>query len=199
MPNVCLLIFLYFVPAIVVSGQIFSNNPYDARLGRPFGYSPWDLRDVQSSMLPSAPAHSGPATVSADILRHPLTSKARRLLEKAMHLANLGDHAAAIQDLRQALVKEPSSAPYAHNLLGLEYIEEKQFAQARSSFEEAVRLMPGESANHSNLGFSLAIAGDLNSAEREARKALQLDTTNSRAKSLLDLLLLHKRKTAPKP
>jgi len=48
--------------------------------------------------------------------------------------------------------------------------------------------MPHESVNHSNLGYSLAVAGDWNSAEQEARKAIELNPANSRAKSLLDML-----------
>ena len=81
-------------------------------------------------------------------------------MEKALHLADLGNHVAAIKELREMLVKEPSSAPYAQNLLGVEYAQNQQFAEAQSSFEEAVRLMPHESINHSNLGFALAVAGD---------------------------------------
>jgi Flp pilus assembly protein TadD len=132
---------------------------------------------------------TGPATVSADVLRHPLSSKARRRLVKAMHLAELGEHSAAIKELRETLIKEPSSAPYTQNFLGVEYIATSQFNEARISFEETVRLMPHESVNHSNLGYSLAVTGDFNSAEREAREAIQLDPANTRAKKLLEVLL----------
>ena len=138
--------------------------------------------------------HHRPATVSSDVLRHPLTTKARRRLQKALHLAQLGEHPAAIRELRESLVKEPASAPYAQNLLGIEYVENRQFAEARTSFEEAVRLMPHESVNHSNLGYSLAVAGDWNSAEQEARTAIQLDSANTRAKTLLELIRGRKTK-----
>jgi Flp pilus assembly protein TadD len=188
-----------FVNAIAiapVSGQAFSGNPYDQ--SRIFGYSTRGLIELQESMssLPDSRAHvpSGPATVSADVLRHPLSSKARRRLVKALHLSELGEHPAAIKELRETLVKEPSSAPYAQSLLGVEYVESQQFAEARISFEEAVRLMPHESINHSNLGFSLAVAGDFNSAEQEARTAIQLDPANSRAQTLLDLIRRRKTK-----
>jgi Flp pilus assembly protein TadD len=110
-------------------------------------------------------------------------------LVKARQLAKLGEHQAAIKELRETLVREPSSAPYAQNLLGVEYVQNQQFAEARNSFEEALRLMPHESVNHSNLGASLAVAGDWISAEQEARKALDLDPDNSSAKSLLDLAM----------
>jgi tetratricopeptide (TPR) repeat protein len=198
MPNVSLatgfrvaaMISFFWIASAPLSGQVFSGNPYDQN--RVFGYSSRGLIELEESMssFPDSRAHvpAGPATVSSDVLRHPLTSKARRRLEKALRLSELGKHPAAIQELRETLVKEPSSAPYAHSLLGVEYVESGQFDDARSSFEVAVRLMPHESVNHSNLGFSLAVAGDWNSAEQEARTAIQLDSANTRAKTLLELI-----------
>ena len=202
MPNVSLAAGIRVATVILVSwianapasGQVFSAGPYDGT--RAMGYSYQGLRELEEQwILQDPPEHvpAGPATISADILRHPLNSKARRRLEKALHLAELGEHPAAIKELRETLVKEPSSAPYAQNLLGVEYVENSQFAEARSSFEEAVRLMPHESVNHSNLGYSLAVAGDFNSAEQEARTAIRLDPDNTRAKRLLDLI--HTRRT----
>ena len=199
MPNVSLaagfrvaaLISFSLLAHVSASGQTYSGNSYD--LNRVFGYSSRGVLEIEeyNSRMPDAWVHAptGPATVSSDVLRHPLTSRARRRLEKALHLADLGKHPAAIEALRETLVKEPSAAPYAQNLLGVEYAENGQFVEARSSFEEAVRLMPHESVNHSNLGFSLAVAGDFNSAEQEARTAIQLDPTNTRAKTLLELML----------
>jgi len=206
MPNVCLaaglrltvVISVLWMGSVPAWGQIMFGNPYDAGLGRsPFGFPGWGPRTLNDSMgdFPQSAslAPAGPSTVSTDVLRHPLSSKARRLFEKAMHDAEMGNHPAAIEGLREALVKCPSDAPYAHNLLGLEYIETSRFADAKNSFEEAVRLMPHESANHSNFGLSLAIVGEWDSAEREVRKALQLDKSNSRAKLILEALLVRKR------
>jgi len=76
----------------------------------------------------------------------------------------------------------------------VEYVQNQQFTEARNSFEEAVRLMPHESVNHSNLGYSLAVAGDWNSAEQEARTALQLDPANAKAKTLLEIIRGRKSK-----
>jgi tetratricopeptide (TPR) repeat protein len=192
---ICFSLLANAIASAPARGQAFSGSPYDQ--SRVFGYSTRGLIELEesTSSFPDSPEHvpAGPATVSSDVLRHPLTPKARRRLQKALHLSELGEHPAAIKELRETLGKEPSSAPYAQNLLGVEYVENQQFDEARSSFEEAVRLMPHESVNHSNLGFSLAVAGDLNSAEQEARTAIQLDPTNTKAKSLLDLVL-HSRK-----
>jgi tetratricopeptide (TPR) repeat protein len=202
MPNVSLatgfgvaaLITFSWIANAPVSGQTFSGNAFDQN--RVFGYSSRGLIELEESRsFPDSREHTpvGPATVSSDVLRHPLSSKARKSLLKALHLSELGNHTAAIQELRQTLVKEPSSAGYAQNILGVELVQNQQFAEARSSFEEAVRLMPHESVNHSNLGFTLAVAGDLNSAEQEVRTAIQLDPDNTRAKTLLELIL-HGRK-----
>jgi tetratricopeptide (TPR) repeat protein len=182
-------------------GQLHYDNPYDASMGRsPFGLPDWSGREsldaVSSFPEPVPGRESGPSTISTDVLRHPLSSKARRLFGKAMHFAELGNHHAAIEDLRDALVKCPSDAPYTENLLGLEYIEVQQYTEAKASFSEAARLMPHESSNHSNLGLSLAIVGEWDSAEKEERRALQLDKSNDKAKQILEALLVRKRNQA---
>jgi Flp pilus assembly protein TadD len=165
-------------------------------LGFPGFGTPETLDPLGNFPQPAPADGSGPTTVSTDVLRHPLSSKARRLFEKAMHFAELGNHPAAIEGLRDALVKCPADAPYAQNLLGLEYIEARQYTEAKASFAEAARLMPRESSNHSNLGLSLAIMGEWDSAEQEERKALQLDKSNDKAKVILEALLVHKRNRA---
>ena len=202
MPNVSLapgfrvaamISFFWIASVPAAAGQALSGNPYNQN--RMFGYSSRGLIELEESTasFPDSREQTpgGPATVSSDVLRHPLTSKARRRLDKAFHLAELGEHPAAIKELRETLIKDPSSAPY-QNLLGVEYAESGQFAEARNSFEQAVRLMPHESVNHSNLGYSLAVAGDWNSAEQEARTAIQLNPANTRAKTLLELVRVRK-------
>ena len=210
MPNVCMaagvrltvLISVAWLGGVPAWGQIRYGNPYDASMARsPFGFPGFGSREsvepISSFPEPGSMNNaSGSPTISTDVLRHPLSSKARRLFEKAMHFAELGNHHAAIDGLRDALVKCPSDAPYAHNLLGLEYIEAHQYSEAKESFAEAARLMPHESSNHSNLGLSLAIVGEWDSAETEERKALQLDKSNDKAKLILEALLVRKRNNA---
>jgi Flp pilus assembly protein TadD len=200
MTNVCLAIRLSvtvfiscFAGSVAAQGQRFPGSSYQI----PYGNSPWEVLDFRDS-APSPPqarqlAPSGPSVISTDVLRHPLTSKASRLLQKAIHNADHGNHLAAIQDLREMLAKDPLSAAYADNLLGMEYIEIYQFANAKDFFQNAVRLMPNESINHANLGFSLAITGEWDSAESEVLKALQLDPANAKARSILDIVLMRKR------
>ncbi|MDP8989195.1 MAG: hypothetical protein M3N41_03845 [Acidobacteriota bacterium] len=207
MPNVCLAAgvrLAVFTSVVCLAGgapawgQFNHAHPYDPTLnGSPFGYpggSAQETLETISSFPQPVPAVAGPSTISTDVLRHPVSSKARRLFDKAMHFAELGNHHAAIAGLRDALAQCPSDAPYAQNLLGLEYIEAKQYTEAKASFTEAARLMPHESGNHSNLGLSLAIVGEWDSAEQEVRKALQLDKSNGKAKEILEVLLVRKRR-----
>ena len=208
MPNVCLatslrltvLIFLFFIGNIPAWGQ-FYDNPFDASKSQPFRFSPWTVGDMEDSMTTSPRStesySAGATTVSVEVLRHPISAKARRLLEKAIEQAEQGNHAAAIESLRQVLAKYPLDAAYTDNVLGLEYIATRQFNDAKTYFKEAARLMPNESCNHSNYGLSLAIVGELEIAEKEERTALQLDSANSNAKYILEALLLHKRRNLP--
>src|SRR5205823_3916092 len=111
-------------------------------------------------------------TVSADLLRHPLPSKARDLLLKAHLASSAGDHARAVSYLEQALRKYPDSAAWIQSLLGVEYVKTDQFPAAVSSLEQAVKLLPRDAVNRSNLGLSLAAVGQYDRAETELRRAL---------------------------
>jgi Flp pilus assembly protein TadD len=182
------------------------NNPYDARIGghhtagsfHPGINSVIDQAAMDLDFARPMPAPTAPAgTVSSDILRHPLSGRARHLLEKAMHIAELGQHGAAIEALRDALVKRPDAAPYIHSLLGIEYLETHQLAEAVKAFGEAARVMPHESATHSNLGLSLAASGSLDLAEKELHTALDLDATNEKAKVILEAVLVVRRSALP--
>ncbi len=201
MPNITLsaglrltILFSFFLTWTIPAWGQFSNNPYDA--GFSGAYDRWaldeGLSNLPRSQEPKLPA-GAPAIVSVDTLRHPLSSKGRQLLETALNFARRGNHTAAINSLRDALVKYPADAPYVHNLLGFEFLETNQLMEAKNSYEEAVRLMPHESPNHANYALSLAVIGELDSAEKEVRTAIELDKGNAKAKSILELLLKRKR------
>src|SRR5579862_7013220 len=80
-----------------------------------------------ASPEPELKPEHGPATVSVDLLRHPITAKVRKQILSAMDKMDSGDHEAAIEQLRETLAKYPDSAPYVHNLLGVEYVKTDQF------------------------------------------------------------------------
>jgi tetratricopeptide (TPR) repeat protein len=207
MPNITLgagmrftILFSFFLTWTIPAWGQISDNPYDA--GFSGAYDPWALTDGLSnlprSQEPKLPPGT-PAIVSVDSLRHPLSSKGRQLLARALGFAKRGNHAAAINSLRDALVKYPADAAYMHNLLGLEFLKTNRLMEAKNSYEEAVRLMPHESYSHAHYALSLAVIGELDSAEKEVRTAIQLDKSNSKAKSILELLLKGKRTKSAVP
>ena len=48
--------------------------------------------------------------VSVDLLRHPISEKARRMLQRALATMDYGNHEAAIGQLRETLARYPESA-----------------------------------------------------------------------------------------
>ena len=143
------------------------------------------------------PLARGPVqTVSADLLRHPISSTTRGMLQRALDWMRSGKHREAIHQLEDTLAKDPSSAAYVHSLLGFEYMQTDQFAASVSSFEQAVLLLPHDAINHVNFGISLAGIGDYKRAEEEARRALALAPDNPEIQRFLDALLTYKRSIA---
>jgi Flp pilus assembly protein TadD len=126
-------------------------------------------------------------TVSASELAHPLSRKASKLLLKAQNYLDSGDCTRAIDTLQLAL-KEPSAVPYAHSILGTEYLKAGRVADAIAELEQAVQLLPQQAANRSNLGYALYLAGERERAEREVRKALAMDSGNSKTRFVLNLI-----------
>ena len=158
---------------------------------------PWPSKNASASGGdPGAARQSGEQKVSVDILRHPLSSRARRLLQKALALAQAGDHAAAIQSLQETMAQQPSSVPYGHVALGIEYIRTGRYQSALTELEQATALMPHEAGIHSNLALSLWFLGQFDRAEEEIRRALVLDPTIPHARKLFEALLARKETLA---
>jgi len=137
-----------------------------------------------------APAETTMArTISADLLRQPLSRKAKQILQKAQHAADAGDHARAIGFLETALTKYPESAAWTQSMLGVEYLKTRRFTAAVTALEQAVLLLPRDAVDRSNLGFALASDGQYERAGRELRLAIALDNSDLTTKELLDVVL----------
>ena len=149
----------------------------------------------QVAPSPSRSAWIEPAekssSVSADMLRHPISSRTRSMLHRAVDWMRSGDHQKAIQQLEATLAQDPSSAASVHSLLGYEFMRTDQDAAAIHCFEQAVLLLPHDPANHHNFAVSLVVAGDYERAEEEARRAHELAPDNPEIKRLLDALRDH--------
>jgi len=139
----------------------------------------------------------GAATVSTDSLRHPISKRPRGMLRKTLRTMSSGDHQAAIKQLIATLAKYPEAASYVHRLLGVEYMRIERYKDAMNSFEQAVVLLPHDAIVRYNLGLSLVCNGDLDRGELEVQRAIQLDPTNSRMRSLY-VLLQERKKLQPK-
>jgi tetratricopeptide (TPR) repeat protein len=196
----CLLIPVWNTP---LRGQLLFGNPYDAGIGPSQAHTlPWNRTSVAPDLFdnfpPPPPVAPPAATVSSDVLRHPLSQKDLHFLQRIAHLSELGKHAAAIEALQAALVKHPAAEPYLDNMLGAEYLNTNQLEAAVASFGEAARILPRESGTHSNLGLSLALSGHFELAEKELCKALELDKTSANARTILEALRVAERSDHPK-
>ncbi len=129
-------------------------------------------------------------TVSAELLRYPLSAKVSRMLQKALRTSEAADHSGAIQQLRKTLAKFPGSGAYAYSLLGVEYLKTGQIPDATDALERAVKLLPHDASNHANLGLSLVLAGQYDRAKPELQRSLKLDPHNVTANQLLNVLAL---------
>jgi Flp pilus assembly protein TadD len=165
-------------------------------LSVPVAAQDWDANSELSSNRLSSPGKPSQA-VSADFLRHPISSKTRRMLQRAVDLMRSGEHQEAIRQLEDTLLKDPSSAAYVQSLLGFEYLKTDQFAAAVNSFEQAVILLPHDASNHQNFAISLAGIGDYKRAEQEVRRAQELAPESPEIRHFLDALLAFERSRQP--
>jgi tetratricopeptide (TPR) repeat protein len=149
-----------------------------------------EAASVIDSAFPNrvAPVVPDEPKVSIDQLRHPLTERARRVLATAWRYALKNDHAHAISTLREGMAKMAALVPYAHALLGIEYLRTGRNAEAVPEFTEAVSLFPHDAVVHSNFAVALSVTGQFDRAEQEARLALYLDPELNCAQELLQLL-----------
>ena len=190
----------YLAGSIVfVLGLAFAAWPLSAQSGLPADTPPRQMTGVVSEapaenrMRPDLTPGGTSLTISADLLRYPITEKARRMLQRALEKIKAGNHEAAIEQLLGTLAKYPGSAAYVHSLLGIEYLKTDRFTAAVGSLEQAVSLLPHDAINRYNLGLSLVCAGDYERGEQEVRRAIKLDPNNPTAQALLNALVQHKR------
>jgi len=129
-----------------------------------------------------------PLTVPAELLRYPLSIHARHMLQKALELADRGDHARSVRQLLNTVNQYPNSGPYVFSLLGVEYLKMQDFADAVFVLEKSVVLLPHDASNHANLGLALLSQSEYDRARAELKRALELDPHYKMASQLLTAL-----------
>jgi tetratricopeptide (TPR) repeat protein len=151
--------------------------------------------DLLQIRLPDQPADrkAGAGTISVHALQHPLSKNALRAFAKAQRYSDAGDHAKAIAELRRVL-DDTSAEGFAHGNLGAEYLRAGQPAAAIEQLEQAVRLVPDSPVMRTNLAYAFSVCGNLDRAEEEARRALQIDRSHPQAHYLLGHILVTRGK-----
>lgn len=71
-----------------------------------------------------------------------------------------GNFAVALEEARAAL-KDDSTYPYAHNMIGLVYMELREDIAARDAFDRALRLSPNNPELLNNFGWFLCLRNDI--------------------------------------
>jgi Flp pilus assembly protein TadD len=110
------------------------------------------------------------------------------MLVKTQEIANAGGHENAIKLLWKTIERYPSSAPYAHSLLGVEYAKTGQFTLAVSVLEAAAKELPHYAGNYSNLAYALCFLGQFDRAGTAVRRALELDRDSTTANMIQKFL-----------
>lgn len=89
-------------------------------------------------------------------------------------------------------LKEPSAAPYAHAILGTEYLRNGHPAAAVPELEDAAQVLQ-MSGIHSNLGYALCLTGQGQRGREELREALRLNGDSASARFLMGIALLNEK------
>jgi tetratricopeptide (TPR) repeat protein len=164
--------------------------PLGAQSNRDYQEAPtaWPVYEPVVSGRAKLDAPSG--KIAAELLRYPLSGKARSMLQKALQTSDAGDHLGAVRQLRKTLDKFPDTGAYVYSLLGVEYLKTDQIPEAIDVLKQAVDLLPHDASNHANLGLSLLVSGQYEVAKPELQRALELDPHNATASRLLNALAI---------
>jgi tetratricopeptide (TPR) repeat protein len=131
------------------------------------------------------------ATVQAILTLESLTrlcpTEPRYAYELGVGLMMAGDMPAALDALRKANTLEPNR-PLTLLALGLVYNNQKLYTDARPLLRRALDLDPGSLETLAALAEAEAGSGDLESAERDATRALSLAGTNATANLVVGMV-----------
>lgn len=138
-----------------------------------------ELKDI------SQMADQGQAAAAIDRLNTYITANpknAQALFMKGVLLAEQGRRDEAIRTFTDVTEKFPN-LPEPYNNLAVLYADQGQFDKARKALETAIKTHPSYATAHENLGDIYA-----RMASEAYDKALQLDTSNTRAQGKLSLI-----------
>jgi tetratricopeptide (TPR) repeat protein len=160
--------------------------------------------NTTSFPIPEPPKHDAqvvPAgTISVHAMQHPLSSKSRKILEKAENQIRNHDNDAAAATLESALKLE-DARPRALAMSGAmqltAYIRTnnaKILSGSLAALMEASQTLSEEPSLLSNLGMAFYFAGDADRALATASKSLQYDPSRAKTRYVLGLVLAWQHK-----
>jgi hypothetical protein len=141
--------------------------------------------------LPGHANKPGAGTVSVRDLQHPMSSKSKRLFVDAQKASEKGEFEKEIGILRSAL-NDAGAVPYVRMNVGVAYLRAGQAANAIPELQEAVRLIPDSAVARTNFAYALLMTKNIDAAEVEGRRALQLDKNNAKARWVMGSILIVK-------
>jgi tetratricopeptide (TPR) repeat protein len=118
-------------------------------------------------------------------------SKESPLLQEAEELLRRGSIAEAKVKIQTELQQNPSSVE-GYNLLGIAFSDEKDYANALQSFQQALKFDPNSIRTHGNLGNLYVAQEKLDLAEKEFATVLRREPGNRDANYSLGLVLMAK-------
>jgi tetratricopeptide (TPR) repeat protein len=123
------------------------------------------------------------------------SSKPASAFVDAEKLIQQGSYEQAKQKIQEVLDRGESGIE-GYNLLGIVYIDEKDYANAVTALQHALKLDPNSTKTRNNLGNAYFALGKLDLAEREFRSVLQIAPGNRDGNYNLGLLLLARNEPA---
>ncbi|MBX9611977.1 MAG: type IV pilus biogenesis/stability protein PilW [Burkholderiales bacterium] len=136
----------------------------------------------------SGPGRTGASDRQSDVVTDSdepeFRKRARLRLELAVNYFEQGQTNVALDEIKQALVSDPSYAE-AFNLRGLVYMRMNDIAQAEDSFRRALALNPRSANVQHNYGWLHCQQGRYPQAEEMFEQALSNPTYGDRAKTLM--------------
>ncbi len=111
---------------------------------------------------------------------------------KAKNLNQEADDLFAIKDYRKAeklylkLATEDPTNPKIYSRLGIIYLEQKNYEDARDAFQQAIKFEPGVASRHFNLAISYLNLGSPAKAMHSLEQALKYDPANRKYRKMLD-------------
>jgi len=110
---------------------------------------------------------------AVEAARGPAHIRALCHVNLAQVLGKLGDHDAAVRELRHALRLSPTCTEARRALAG-EFAEQERYGDAEAEFREALRVNPRDDVAHNGLGAVLATQGRLPEAIEHFQQALRI-------------------------